>query len=143
MLHAARRAQMHPRLLEGIDHFNARRFWEAHEAWEDIWRAAAGDERQFLQGLIQLAAAYHHVQRGTLRGAPRLFEAALRRLDALPRCYGGVERQQAVESAAKDRASAVHSMECAETAVFVPVSFPQLAICAPVLHEEPGARSGG
>ena len=27
-------------LIEGIEHFNSRRFWEAHEAWEMIWLEA-------------------------------------------------------------------------------------------------------
>jgi len=51
--------------LEGIDHFNSRRFWEAHEAWETLWLEAESDLDQYLQGLIQIAAAYHHIQRGT------------------------------------------------------------------------------
>ena len=57
--------------LEGVHNFNSRKFWEAHESWETLWLAAESDLEQFLQGLIQVAAAYHHVQRGTYRGAPR------------------------------------------------------------------------
>ena len=72
--------------LEGVAHFNAHEFWEAHESWETIWLAAESDVEQFLQGMIQLAAAYHHVRRGTLRGAPRLFDAGLRRLEP-SRCW--------------------------------------------------------
>ncbi len=86
--------------LEGIDHFNARRFWEAHEAWETIWLAAQSDTEQYLQGLIQIAAAYHHVQRQTYRGAPRLFASALKRLDAFPLVYCGLDRT-AVDAAAR------------------------------------------
>ena len=33
-------------LLEGVDHFNAARFFEAHEVWEEVWRSTdAGAER--------------------------------------------------------------------------------------------------
>lgn len=39
--------------------FDAGHWFEAHEAWEDHWLAADGDERVFLQGLIQLAGALH------------------------------------------------------------------------------------
>lgn len=124
---------MHPRLLEGIEHFNSRRFWEAHESWEEIWLVAEGDERQFLQGLIQLAAAYHHVQRGTLRGAVRLFDSALRRLNSLPPSYGGVDRCGAVASAARDREATASSGD--ETAVFTLSEFPKLKVCAPLLHD--------
>lgn len=86
--------------LEGIHNFNSRKFWEAHESWETLWLVAESDLEQFLQGLIQVAAAYHHVQRGTYRGAPRLFAAGLRRLDAFPLVHCGLDRT-AVDTAAR------------------------------------------
>jgi len=85
--------------LEGIEHFNARRFWEAHEAWETLWLEAESDLEQFLQGLIQVAAAYHHIQRGTYRGAPRLFAAGLRRLEPFPVVCCGVDRGEVAAAA--------------------------------------------
>jgi len=90
-------------LEQGISQFNAHQFWHAHESWEQLWLPAANPHRQFLQGLIQLAAAYHHVQRGTFRGGVRLFDAALRRLEAFPPGYAGVDRADAVAAAAEHR----------------------------------------
>ncbi|MDQ6802686.1 MAG: DUF309 domain-containing protein [Acidobacteriota bacterium] len=90
--------------LEGIHHFNSRKFWEAHEAWETLWLVAESDLEQFLQGLIQVAAAYHHVQRGTYRGAPRLFAAGLRRLDAFPLIHCGLDRTEADGAARRHQA---------------------------------------
>jgi predicted metal-dependent hydrolase len=87
-------------LLEGIENFSARRFWEAHESWETLWLEAQSNLEQFLQGLIQIAAAYHHIQRGTLRGAPRLFAAALKRLEPFPLVCCGVDRTE-VDAAAR------------------------------------------
>ncbi|HEY2734587.1 MAG TPA: DUF309 domain-containing protein, partial [Polyangiales bacterium] len=47
-------------LRAGASLFNDGRFFDAHEAWEDRWRATHDDtERRFLQGLIQIAAAFH------------------------------------------------------------------------------------
>ena len=89
-----------PRFREGVAHFNSLEFWEAHESWEELWLVAETDLEQFLQGLIQLAAAYHHVKRGTFRGAVRLFDAALRRLSAFPQRFCGIDRT-AAEAAAK------------------------------------------
>jgi len=86
--------------LEGVDHFNSRRFWEAHEAWETLWLSAESDLEQFLQGLIQIAAAYHHIQRGTYRGAPRLFAAGLKRLEPFPLACCGIDRSD-VDAAAR------------------------------------------
>lgn len=45
--------------LWAVDLFNAGYYWEAHEAWEGLWRAAGRrtETGRFLQGLIQLCAA--------------------------------------------------------------------------------------
>lgn len=83
--------------------FNSHEFWHAHEAWEEIWLKARGEEKTFLQGLIQLAAAYHHVKRGTFSGAIRLFDAALEKLDPFPDGYADVNRAEAVEAARRHR----------------------------------------
>jgi hypothetical protein len=109
--------------LAGVRHFNAHEFWEAHEAWETIWLAAETDVEQFLQGLIQLAAAYHHVKRGTHRGAVRLFEAALGRLAAFPKSWSGIDRRAAEEAARRHRERIVSSSEKVP-----PSEFPELIL---------------
>lgn len=53
----------------GVALFNGARYWHAHEAWETLWRAAPDEERDFHQGLIQLAAGLLHLQRRNARGA--------------------------------------------------------------------------
>ena len=86
-----------------MQHFNAQEFWLAHESWETLWLVAETDMDEFLQGLIQLAAAYHHLQRGTFRGAVRLFDAAMRRLDRFPEEFCGIDRQGAEQAARRHR----------------------------------------
>ena len=54
---------------EGLALFNGARYWHAHEAWETLWRAAPDDDRDFFQGLIQVAAGLLHLQRRNARGA--------------------------------------------------------------------------
>lgn len=94
---------------KGIAQFNSHDFWHAHESWEELWLAAEGDRKQFLQGLIQLAAAYHHVKRGTSpRGAVRLFDAALGRLKPFPIDYESVNRTEACATAAIHRERVVN-----------------------------------
>jgi predicted metal-dependent hydrolase len=83
-----------PPFIRGIEHFNALEFWEAHEAWEELWLHAETNVEQFLQGLIQIAAAYHHVKRGTFRGAVRLFDAGLARLSHFPERFCGLDRAE-------------------------------------------------
>ena len=88
-----------PPFVKGIDHFNALEFWESHEAWEELWLAAESDLDQFLQGLIQVAAAYHHLKRGTFRGGVRLFDSGLARLSKFPATTCGIDRSEVERSA--------------------------------------------
>ncbi|MDQ3280719.1 MAG: DUF309 domain-containing protein [Acidobacteriota bacterium] len=90
-------------MREAVALFNAHAFWKAHEAWERDWLVAADPHKRFLQGLIQLAAAYYHVTRGTYSGGVRLFDAALEKLAGFPDEYGGVDRRNAVEAAVLHR----------------------------------------
>lgn len=59
-------------LLWGMELFNHKYYWEAHEAWEGLWRAAArgSAEHALLQGLILLAAMGVKLREGK-RGAAR------------------------------------------------------------------------
>jgi hypothetical protein len=66
----------------GVRLFNRRRFLDAHEAWEDAWRGAPGDDRGFFEGLVQLAGGLHlRTKRGGTRGAVHLLSQALVLLD--------------------------------------------------------------
>jgi uncharacterized protein len=76
---------------EGLEAFNSRQFFEAHELWEDVWRVTPGPDRRFLQGLIQVAAAFHHFSRSNIRGTRNLLREGLRKLDAFPEAHGGLE----------------------------------------------------
>jgi len=75
----------------GVEHFNERRFFEAHETWEEIWLKSPEPEKTFLQGIIQIAAAFHHYSRGNTRGTCNLLEAGLRRLERFPAAHDQVE----------------------------------------------------
>ena len=70
------------RLLARGEHF------AAHEAFEDIWRTARRDERDFFQGLVHVAVAWYQAGRGNTVGCLRQLDKAIRRLGP----YGGVHR---------------------------------------------------
>jgi uncharacterized protein len=78
--------------LFGVDLYNHGYLWEAHEAWEGLWHAARHDAEQaeFLQGLIQCAAASLKVTLGTPRGVERLSELGTGRLETVVRARGPV-----------------------------------------------------
>ncbi len=69
-------------LREGIDLFNRERFFECHEMLEEAWLGASGEQRTFLQGLIQIAVAFYHLRRENLVGAGRLLTAGMEKLSA-------------------------------------------------------------
>jgi len=79
------------RYLEGIRLFNAGLFWESHEAWEEIWLDAEGIQAEYLQGLIQAAAALLKYHRNEPAPAKRLYETAMRRLSLCPDKYMGLD----------------------------------------------------
>lgn len=67
----------------GADLFNAGFFWEAHEAWEGVWKSARGREdvqALFVQGLIQVAAALLKRTMGVEGGAQSLAHDGLEQL---------------------------------------------------------------
>jgi predicted metal-dependent hydrolase len=73
--------------LEGIEHFNARRYFEAHEIWEEIWLRSEGDARLFYQMLIQAAVGLHHYERGNARGGRGMHKRVVEKLQLLPSFY--------------------------------------------------------
>src|SRR5262249_59350778 len=74
---------------EGIRLFNTQKFFEAHEVLEDVWREAPVAEKQFLQGLIQAAVAFHHHSSGNVVGARSLLSRAHRNLSGFyEQCRG-------------------------------------------------------
>lgn len=64
--------------------FDAGEFFAAHEAWEDRWRVATDmAERTFLQGLVQVAAAFHKLLvMKNPEAALRLLAKGVAKLDA-------------------------------------------------------------
>jgi hypothetical protein len=79
-----------PLFAKGLEEFRAGRFFEAHEAWELLWKESAGDDRAFLQGLVQLAAARVHLGRGNPVPAKRLLALAKGKLDRFGDEEGGM-----------------------------------------------------
>jgi predicted metal-dependent hydrolase len=84
----------------GVDLFNRAEFFDAHEVLEDVWRAAPGAEKKFLQGLIQIAVALHHHTRGNLVGARSLLKRAARNLAGYPETFAGINLASLLDSLA-------------------------------------------
>lgn len=78
----------------GIDCYNFAYWWECHEELEALWHLTGheGTEAQFLQGIIQVAAANLRRHVGSPVGAKRLAGEAVQRLESVGRPeYMGVD----------------------------------------------------
>ncbi len=76
-----------------IELFDERRFFEAHEFFEYVWKAdgiEAGD-RRFWQGVTQVAVGCCHAQRGNARGARTLLERAAANLSHYPSLHQSID----------------------------------------------------
>ena len=71
----------------GMRQFNTHKFWHAHESWESIWLTAPEPDKTFLQGIIQISAAFYHHQRGNLEGMRSLMRRGLAKVEQLPAGY--------------------------------------------------------
>ena len=68
-------------LQEGLELIREGSYFDAHEELEDEWREAPEPERDFLQGLVHVAVAWLHAERGNRNGCERQLVKAERRLD--------------------------------------------------------------
>jgi len=91
----------------GIDLYNAGHYWNAHEAWEQVWLDADRDLRAFYQGLIQVTAAFVHVTRNEYPGAIRLLDAGIE-LQRYPETYLGVRLAPLLAGARTSRSRLQH-----------------------------------
>ncbi len=82
---------MEQEIIEGIRLFNARRYFEAHEALEAVWLKATGERKTFLHGLIQVAAAFHHHARGNTAGFRSLLAKGCTKLAPFGAEFEGVD----------------------------------------------------
>lgn len=83
-------------LGQGINFFNAGRYFEAHEAWEDLWRMTQGPPRLFYQGLVQAAVGLHHLRHGNLNGARAQLTKSLAKLTGYPPRFCQIENEKLV-----------------------------------------------
>jgi uncharacterized protein len=70
--------------------FNQEKFFEAHEVLEALWKKSHENERLFYQGLIQIAAAFVHIQRKNPAGAEELLHKASQNLATFEDSYKGI-----------------------------------------------------
>jgi len=91
-------------LDEGLQLIREGDYFEAHEELEDEWRTAPAAERDFLQGLVHVAVAWLHAERGNGNGCERQLVKAERRLGPYSAVHRGVRVHDVLSQVAAARA---------------------------------------
>jgi uncharacterized protein len=85
------------------EHFNAGRFFPAHEAWETAWKQARDTrDAELFKGLSQLGAGYVHLLRGNAHGAVTLLRRAASRVGEYPAGHRGIDGPAIARAAAAE-----------------------------------------
>ena len=75
----------------GVARWDEQRYFEAHELLEHAWKLGPEADRDLWKGVIQVAVAGVHLQRGNRIGARRLLDRALERLAGQPAARRGID----------------------------------------------------
>ncbi len=122
------------RFLKGVGYFNECDFFEAHDAWEELWADYQGPARKFYQGLIQVAVCLHHFGNGNIRGAKKLYFGCRGYLDEYLPFYEGVDLERLLSQLEKCCAEILASTE----------EYPKIEIepdLIPEIHLDPPPRN--
>ena len=74
--------------FDGLQAYEEKDFFEAHELWEELRSEYYLDDKTFIQGLIQLAVSFVHLGNGNLKGAKSLLKKSTDKFSS----YSGLHR---------------------------------------------------
>ena len=78
--------------------FNEHKWYDAHDAFEDIWNTLNGDERQIIQGILQVSVSQFHLSKGNLNGATILLGEGLGRIKTRKNINLGIDLESFCKS---------------------------------------------
>ena len=78
-------------LFTALNLFNNHEWYEAHDAFEEIWTSVDGDERQVIQGILQVSVSQFHLSKGNLNGATILLGEGLGRIKSRTKINLGID----------------------------------------------------
>jgi len=76
---------------EGLRQYKAMDYFEAHEAWEDLWSDYYNEDRKFIQGLIQLAVSFVHIGNSNINGAKSLLNKCESKFQGFSGVHRGID----------------------------------------------------
>jgi predicted metal-dependent hydrolase len=94
-------------LVRGIEQFNAREFFEAHETLETLWNAEPDICRVLYKGILQVGVGCYHLLRGNRRGALLKLEAGANYLTPFAPRFMGVDVERLIVGARRLHAAII------------------------------------
>lgn len=82
--------------IQGIEDFNRQLFFEAHDAWEELWMETRGERRLFYQGLIQTAVGFYHLSNANYKGGCSQLGKGLAKVERYLPSFHGIDTQALV-----------------------------------------------
>lgn len=76
---------------QGVEQFNQQEFYACHDTLEALWMEALEPQKQFYQGVLQIAVACYHLSNLNWRGAVVLLGEGIRRLRDYQPVYEGID----------------------------------------------------
>lgn len=83
-------------ITKAIQLFNDEKYWQAHEALEYVWKNASGVEKDILNGLILLAAAFVHDEKDEPDVCLSILQRARRKFSGASGMYYGMDLNRIV-----------------------------------------------
>ena len=80
--------------VRGIELFDARKYWHAHEALEEAWLEEQGPVRHLYRGILQGGVVYLHAERKNFAGVMKVYARCRRWLDPFPDLCRGIDVAQ-------------------------------------------------
>jgi predicted metal-dependent hydrolase len=71
--------------------FNAQKYWSAHELLESVWKNSEGNEKEILNGIILVAAAFVHEEKDEADICVSILKRAMKKLDNGAGNYQGID----------------------------------------------------
>ena len=74
---------------KALEYFNSGYYFEAHDAFEELWMDGRDPKKLFFQGLVQLSTGFYHLVMKNLKGAESQLSKGIEKLrEYHPSCEG-------------------------------------------------------
>ena len=82
-------------------YFNAQKYWSAHELLESVWKNSKGYEKEILNGIILVAAAFVHEEKDEADICISILKRAIKKLENGAGNYRGIDIDKLKEHVVK------------------------------------------